>query len=355
MSKQANPVLIGAFVLGALVLGVITVLLLAGGQWFQKPRQHVMYFDGAAQGLQEGAPVMLLGVKVGTVKRIHLGLDQGSGAFLVAVTIEVEPARVETGDRAPVDLGDQRTIDDLVARGLRARLRMQSLLTGQLYVDLDFYPVKPARLVGLHAGESEIPTIPTTVEELTSKLEGFPMDKFFADVATISGSVKKIIATPEAQGLPARLDATLRQLEALAKTIDRLLPPFMDEARADLESMEQALAAAQAAMAKVGRAAERVGVAADTVGGTATELGALTTPTSPLVSNMTAASQELAATAATMRELTDADSPAIHDLRAALHELTRAARALRGLAETLDLQPEALLRGKRGGNEYPEK
>lgn len=355
MSKQANPVLIGAFVLGALVLGVITVLLLAGGQWFQKPRQHVMYFDGAAQGLQEGAPVVLLGVKVGTVKRIHLGLTQGSGAFLVAVTIEVEPARVETGDGKPVDLGDQETIDKLVTRGLRARLRMQSLLTGQLYVDLDFYPGKPARLIGLQPGQSEIPTIPTTVEELTSKLEGFPMDRFFADVATISASVKKIIATPEAQGLPARLDATLGQLESLTKSLGHIVPPFMDEARADLAAMEKALAATEAALTKVGRAADRVGKAADTVGATATDLGTIANPASPLVTTLTEASQELAATASTVRDLTDADSPAIHDLRAALQELTRATRALRGLTETLDLQPEAILRGKRGSAEQPGK
>ena len=70
MSKQANPTLIGAFVLGAIILGTVVVLLLAGGQWFQEKRQHMLYFDGAAQGLQVGAPVVFLGVKVGTVKRI---------------------------------------------------------------------------------------------------------------------------------------------------------------------------------------------------------------------------------------------------------------------------------------------
>jgi paraquat-inducible protein B len=351
MSKQANPVLIGAFVLGALVLAVVTVMLLAGGQWLQTPRQHVMYFDGAAQGLQEGAPVVFLGVKVGTVKRIHLGLDQKSGVFMVAVTIEVAPAMVETRDQVPVDLRDRATIDKLVGRGLRARLRMQSLLTGQLYVDLDFYPGKPARLIGLAPGQSEIPTIPTTVEELSSKLAGFPVDRFFADVATISDKVKQIIATPEVQGLPARLDTTLSQLESLTKTLDRLVPPFMDQARADLEAMDKALTAAQAALAKIGRTADRLGVAADTVAATATDLGALANPAAALTTNLTQTSQELAATAQTVRSLTDSDSPAVHDLRAALLELTRAARALRGLAETLDQQPEAIIRGKRPGGE----
>ncbi len=81
MSRHANPTLIGAFVLGALALGTIAVLLLAGGRWFQERRQYVLYFDGAAQGLQVGAPVVLLGVKVGSVKKIQLGLDRENASF----------------------------------------------------------------------------------------------------------------------------------------------------------------------------------------------------------------------------------------------------------------------------------
>ncbi len=75
MSRKANPTLIGAFVVGAIALTVVTTLLLAGGSWFGERRQHIMYFEGAAQGLQVGAPVVFLGVKVGTVKQIQLGLD----------------------------------------------------------------------------------------------------------------------------------------------------------------------------------------------------------------------------------------------------------------------------------------
>jgi len=75
MSRKANPTLIGAFVLGAVALAVVATLLLAGGSWFGERRQHVLYFEGAAQGLQVGAPVVFLGVKVGTVRQIQLGLD----------------------------------------------------------------------------------------------------------------------------------------------------------------------------------------------------------------------------------------------------------------------------------------
>ena len=175
MSKQANPTLIGAFVLGALILGIVTILLLAEDTWFQKRQQYVLYFEGAAQGLQVGAPVVFLGVKVGTVKDIRIGMEGGKKHFRVQVTIELDLPMIEINSGEPIDPEHQLTIRQLVDRGLRGRLKMQSLLTGLLYVDLGFYPGKPANFISENQKISEIPTIPTTVEELTTMLEDFPM------------------------------------------------------------------------------------------------------------------------------------------------------------------------------------
>lgn len=347
MSKHANPFLIGAFVLGAMVLTVITILLLAGGQWFQEPRQHVMYFEGAGQGLQEGAPVVFLGVKVGTVKRIHLGLDQESGVFIVAVTVEIQPSMVESSKQENIDLRDPATISTLVKQGLRARLRMQSLLTGQLYIDLDFHPEKPARFISHAPDVSEIPTIPTTVDELASKLEGFPVDKFFADVAIISESIKQILATPEVQELPRHLESTLIHMTSLARKLDSMTPSLLNEIGVDLRELRKALASAQTVLTKIGTASDRMGAAAEKTGAAATTIRDLTRQDSPIVANLAGASKELSETARTVRNLTDSESPTIYEIRAALKEMTRAAQALRILTETLDQQPEAIIRGKR--------
>lgn len=333
MSKQANPTLIGAFVLGALALAIITTLLLAGGAWFGERRQHVLYFEGAAQGLQVGAPVVFLGVKVGTVKQIQLGHDEKSHRFLVPVTIEIEPQVVRTRGVEPVDLRDRATVRQLVERGLRGRLRMQSLLTGQLYVDLDFHPDKPPHYVALDPGLSEIPTIRTAVEELTNKLEGFALDKFMADVASISGAISKLMSDPATQELPKRLNATLRQLESLATRLDAQSKPIFKEVGQDLIAMRKALEGAQAALAKVETAADRV--------------AGLASPDSKMVSNMVRAGDELAKAATSLRSLTAQDSPTVKNMNATLKEVSRAADALRLLAETLEQQPDAIYRGKR--------
>jgi paraquat-inducible protein B len=301
MSRRADPALIGAFVLGAIVLAIVTILLVAGDEWFRVRSKHMLYFEGAAQGLQVGAPVVFLGVKVGTVKRIQLGLDESNHKFVVPVTIEVEPHIVRTRSGEQIDLRDRETLNRLVQRGLRARLAMQSILTGQLYVDLDFHPDKPARYVAADPSVSEIPTIRTAIQELTTKLEDFPMDKFLTDVTAVGDALNKTLNSPEARNLPRRLDATLKHLESLAARLE---------------------------------------TAADHV-------GTLAGADSELVRNLTRASGELAGAASAVRGLTEAESPTVQNMNQALMEITRAAQALRQLAELLEEQPDAIIKGKR--------
>jgi len=333
MSRRADPALIGAFVLGALALAVVTILLVAGGEWFRERSQHRLYFEGAAHGLQVGAPVVFLGVKVGTVKHIQLGLDESNHKFVVPVTIEIEPHVVRMRNGEPIDLRNRETVSGLVQRGLRARLRMQSILTGQLYVDLDFHPDKPAHFVATDPAISEIPTIRTAVQEFSTKLEGFPMDKFLADVTAIGEALSQTLNTPEMRNLPRRLDKTLKHLESLAARLDATSGPILKETRTDLIEMRKALVAAQSAMARLEVAADRVGNLADA--------------DSDLVRNLARASDELAGAAKAVRGLAEAESPTVQNVNQTLKEIARAAEALRKLAELLEQQPDAILRGKR--------
>ena len=325
MSRQANPAMIGVFVLGAFILGVITLLLLSGGQWFQHRRQHVLYFDGAAQGLQVGAPVVLLGVKVGTVKQIQLGLMQDGRTFVVPVSIEMEPAVVQASNGEQVDLGDPKTLRELIERGLRAQLRMQSLLTGQLYIGLNFYPDKPLRLVANDPELSEIPTIPTTAEKLSLKLEDFPMEKFLQDVASISASMSKLLAADETAELPQRLNRTLQHLESLVKKLDHESTPMLQGLRADLAVLNEALGSLKKA---------------------ADQVTTLTDPQSPLFQNLSHASEELADAARAVERLSGEGSPTAVGFYEMLQEVSRAAHATRMLVESLEQQPQSILWGK---------
>lgn len=339
MSRRASPTLIGAFVFGAVTLAVVTVLLVAGGQVFQERPRHVIYFEGAAQGLQIGAPVLFLGVKVGTVKQIQLGLDERNGRFTVVVTIEVEPNVVRSRAGEEIDLGKRVTLKGLVERGLRGQLRIQSLLTGQLYVDLDFHPEKPAVFVATDPDVSEIPSIPTPVQELTARLESLPWDKFFSAAEATSDFIDNLLADPATREIPRRLEAALAHLDLLVTRLDAETQPTMAALRGDLAELQQTLLVAQAAFNRLGAAADSVKV--------------LASPDAPVFASLTRAAEELKSAALAVGAVAGEDSPQVAYLNAALQELTKAARSLRVLAETLEQQPQSLLRGKKAMEERP--
>ena len=339
MSRRASPTLIGAFVLGAVTLAVVTVLLVAGGQVFQERPRHVIYFEGAAQGLQVGAPVLFLGVKVGTVKQIQLGLDERNDRFTVLVTIEVEPdvARSRAGET--IDLGKRVTLKDLVERGLRAQLRIQSLLTGQLYVDLDFHPDKPAVFVAIDSDVSEIPSIPTPVQEFTARIENVPWDRFIAQVSAIGSALDKLLADPATSEIPRRLEETLAHLDVLVSKLDAEAQPTMAALRGNLAELQETLLVARAALNRLGAAADQVNM--------------LASPDAPVVAGLTRSAEELSNAARTVGAFAEEESPSMVHLNTALQEMTKAARSLRMLAETWEQQPESLVRGKKAMEERP--
>src|SRR5215216_1998215 len=138
MSKKANPTLIGGFVVGALALLVAGILLFGKGLLFTTKHHFVVYFSDSVNGLNVGAPVKMRGVVVGTVKDVLAQFDAKRNQVLTPVVIEFEAERVMVigRDKRP----KEPDIKTLIAHGLRAQLQLQSLVTGQLYVEVNFFP-----------------------------------------------------------------------------------------------------------------------------------------------------------------------------------------------------------------------
>jgi phospholipid/cholesterol/gamma-HCH transport system substrate-binding protein len=165
--NRANPKLIGAFVVGAVALVVVGVLLLGGAQVFTAKRTFVAYFEGSVKGLNVGAPVEFQGVKIGSVTDIQLQFLTEDMELRIPVFFEFEPSKV-THVGAHAD-SRRQLLKPLVERGLRAQLEMQSLVTGQLLVQLGFLPDTPIHLVG-DGKILEIPTVPTAMQEVAQNV-----------------------------------------------------------------------------------------------------------------------------------------------------------------------------------------
>ena len=165
MSRRANPMWVGAFVLGAAALAVAAIAVFGSGRLFRETHAFVLYFQGSVNGLNIGAPVKFKGVEVGSVKRIMVRFEQTAGEVSIPVFIELDAEKLA---RAGVHVEfSPDAIHTAVDQGLRGRLEAQSLVTGLLFVNLDYFPETPARFVGVSGGLPEIPTLPTTIEEAT--------------------------------------------------------------------------------------------------------------------------------------------------------------------------------------------
>lgn len=370
MARKVSPTLIGGFVVGTLVLAVGAVLILAGRHWFARPVTCVMAFDSSVAGLSIGAPVQFRGVSLGRVSDIQLRY----GRSQVVVVTEMEPSRIQGLNAESAPAGVAGVVQAAVAAGLRAQLELQSLVTGQLYVGLDFYPGTRATLTRTDPTQCEIPTIPTKLAELQDQMKKImedlgqlPLKEALGAVARAGDAIEKLAASPEIPRVMRSADRTMEDARATVHTLGVKLDSTIGTLQVTLEQ-------AQGTMDGVGRDARRllqdvdarVGPLADSLGAAAESAQALMQDGRSTLQRLDA---EIGPTMAAVREaaqatrdalhkaevtlghadgLLDGGSPTGYRLAEALEELARTARALRGLGEDIERQPNLLLFGRGG-------
>ena len=157
---------------------VLFVLIIAGDSFLKEERKYVTYFQGTIFGLKIGSNVMFRGVPIGYVSDIDVLADFDTMEFSVPVTITIIPDSIrlidpEKGLRAQED----EDIGRLVERGLRATLASESLITGQLYVELDFFPDTEVHYrAPENADLEEIPSVPSGIQEVIENAQRFVAD-----------------------------------------------------------------------------------------------------------------------------------------------------------------------------------
>lgn len=315
MTTQLYKTTVGAFVVGALVLFTLGVILLGGGRLFSSDVEYVLYFDGSVSGLSIGAPVVFRGVPMGSVTQISLVANARDSNVTIPVTIRIdERSFIRSSGRSLSESAQQEIIRRMVERGLRARLQLQSLITGQYRVELDFFPDTPMNFRS-STPDLEIPTVPSPIDTLQRTLAKLPMEQMAASLNRILESISTAVDNGRLrEGIEAftatftetrrilsgtALESTLSQVDSATKAMERELPG--------------ALAAFHDAMRNFSRAAEQLRRVSDSA---ETTLGR--------------------------------DSPTMNDLRRLLKECIAAVRAVRNFTDMLERNPEALLRGRQG-------
>lgn len=259
---------------------------------YTEKNYFILHFSDSVRGLSVGAPVEFRGIKIGHVVDIKAEYDPETLSPKITVLIETEPQRWGKAADDPED--SRQRIQKLVDKGLRAQLKTGSLLTGQLFIEVDFHPDAPKAQIKYEGQFPEFPTIPAPlqiitarVNQLLSKLETVPIKQIGKDLGDTLKNVKGLSESKELLGAVKALNQTLQQTRQLVQNLDSNVAPAinstLDQAQKTLVSVEGTLGQ---------------------------------------------------------------DSPLQHEMRQALKELGEAARAVRILTDYLERHPDALIYGK---------
>ena len=310
MGRRASPAVIGAFVLGAMALAVIGITIFGSGRLFRKTTTFVMYFPGSVDGLNVGAPVKFKGVEIGSVTQIRINLGEyRTEDARIPVSVEIDDTRA-TQEGAKTNEDYVRPL--IHDRGLRAQLQPQSLLTGLLFVQLDFFPDTPiVTVLPADSPYREIPTVPTTLAEaqqaitrILAKLEKADIEGMLATGREALESIRSVVTSPDLRRFEAGLPGTLANVDQAVASFRQLATRLDGETGPLIAGLRQAATQADETLHEWK--------------GTATRLNGALDPDSALRSQLTTA----------------------------LDELTGAARSVRLLADFLERNPSAVIRGR---------
>jgi paraquat-inducible protein B len=257
-------------------------------------RRWILHFDESVRGLSLGAPVEFRGIRWGEVLDVKLEFDTQKQDFRIQVLIETEPERIPTS-RTQIDESTRKQmLEYLVQRGFRAQLKTGNLLTGQKFIEFDIFPDAPSAQIVWAGTYPEIPTVPTPMEEISTKfmrilqkIDKLPIEQIGNDLRDTIHGAKQLVESAELEKIMRNLNDLLQETQHLISDFRSSVTP---EISATLKQAQQSLASAE--------------------------------------------------------KMLSTESPLQFKLTMALDEIAGAARSLRLLVDYLERHPEALIRGK---------
>lgn len=338
MTERSTKTFIGAFVLGALALLVAFILLLGSGSLGAKNPTFVLYFNTSLKGLIQGSPVYFKGIRIGKVNSIQIRPELHNARFQTPVVIEIArntaTTLLESGKEGEF-FEDAEALNKLIASGLRARLGITSILTGQLCVELDMLknadPVDLAQLRP-YKDSPEIPTQLSSLDAALNTLENMPIQEILYDVMdsvkSMSAQLQKADFAGLVDSLKATSDAIRVQVEGFGplrqhagKTLDSCIG-LADSVRKDFNDTMRRM---NAALADVRR---------------------MSTDTSEAMNEARNAMKEVRSTAQSAGEFFSEDSAPVMEFSQTMLALRKAAQSLSDLATLLEIKPNSLIFGR---------
>lgn len=338
MTERSTKTFIGAFVLGALALLVAFVLLLGSGTLGAKNPTFVLYFSTSLKGLIQGSPVYFKGIRIGKVNSIQIQPVLDGTRFQTPVVIEIErntaTLLLEGGQESEL-FENTEMLNKLIFRGLRAKLGITSILTGQLCVELDMMKnATPVDIAALrpYKGSPEIPTQLSPLDAALNTLENMPIQEILYDVMSsvknVSQQFQSLDLAKLVDSLRATSDAVRQQVQGftpLREGAGRTMDAYADLAHSAKQDLEYAM--------------KRMNKTLDSI-------QAMTADTSRAMNEARSAMAEVRQTASDAGGIFSDDSAPVLEFSQTMLSLRKAAQALSDLATLLEIKPNSLIFGR---------
>ena len=174
MSKKANTILIGTFTILAIVLFTCAVVLFSSGSFFRRKLTFYTFFNTSLNGLDVGAPVKFRGIQVGNVKNIEILHDSQTGEALTTVIFDINANLFKTIDGNRLKVTDYSIFyNEQIGRGLAAKVTPESILTGKLYIGINYFPqTQPRSFKPINFSKyQQMPAVATSMDEFLANMD----------------------------------------------------------------------------------------------------------------------------------------------------------------------------------------
>ena len=315
MNRKSLSVSVGLFVILIIAMTVTLVLFLnTDGFSRNVVQRYQILFDTSIKGLSVGAPVTLRGVKIGEVMDIKTQIYHEHMKVLNVVTVDMYPDAIsEQGGGS-----NNNVLGQLMSQGLSAQIGLQSLLTGMLYIEVDFSDNEPV-MQPVNTAYPQIPTVPNDLEEFIERFESINLAEMGNRLNEVLGNVARLTGDDRLNKLIDDVGSAFVSMEKMSVTMSE----DMAGIRKEFASMSSdASEVTQLLRAELPVASRQ-----------------LTETMKQLQQTMDVAAQNLAP-----------DSPLMYQLNQSSKDIGRAFRAVEELANVLQRQPDAILFGRTTGD-----
>jgi len=348
--KKLKPAIIGIFVIFSCMMFMVAIILFGGTRYFEKENIVITYFDGSLKGLSVGAPVTYMGVTIGQVKAVNIRIEEATTQgqkIRIPILITLNPNQsIIIGETYTTNKDDIYTfIKSMCEQGLRAKLKLHSMVTGKKYIDLAFHKNSKPIYRDTEGKYLEIPTLPSEMHQLNKIMDDMDLEKLyrklmttFDSIESLSGGLAKSLSHENTQQFLDNYTAVAKSLNTLIESTHSDLQEILKKAGNDLDHIKELTLHTNVLIASLDTEIQPVGAGINKT-----------------LANLNTSLQRMNSLMEQAEKTIHPGSPLYYRLDDTLSHVKDSAKAIKKLSEYIIRNPDALLFGLPPAGEQHEQ